>query len=281
MVWRTGAGGVILLVLAWEVSASRRAGHTIGQAMRAAAPVILVWLVALPALVYVASYAGRLEGDLLTWPWQRDSWIRQLGGRQLQMLRFHTGLDETHRAASPAWSWLLGKRAVVYFFEVDGAGRYREILAFANPVLWLPAAIAAASAGVIAIRRRALWSAETVVAGAAAAAYLPWLVLTIGRPFVFLHYIVPTLPFLALATGWAVWRLPAVIGRSVAAVVVSVAVIIGLVWSPLIYAWPLDYDAWRSRIVFADCGPEALTAGGRLMPQPTEATDPPAGWCWV
>jgi dolichyl-phosphate-mannose--protein O-mannosyl transferase len=274
-------GAVILLVLAWEVSAGRRAGQTTGRALRAAAPAILVWLVALPALVYAASYAGRLEGDLLAWPWLRDSWVRQFGGRQLQMLQFHAGLDETHRAASPAWSWLLGKRAVVYFFDVDAAGRYREILAFANPVLWVPAAISAATAGIIAIRRRALWGPEAVIAIAAAATYLPWLVLTIGRPFVFLHYIVPTVPFLALAIGWAVGRLPRVAGRSLAVAAVAVATIVVLYWSPLIYAWPLDYDAWRSRIVFTDCGPEALTPDGRLMPQPTVATTPPPGWCWV
>jgi len=273
-------GVVILLVLAWELSASRRAGHTTGEAIRSAAPVIIIWLVALPALVYAASYAGRLEGDLLAWPWQRDSWIRQLGGRQLQMLQFHTGLDETHRAASPAWSWLLGKRAVVYFFDGD-AGRYREILAFANPVIWVPAAISAAAAGILAIRRRALWGAEAVIAAAAAAMYLPWLVLTIGRPFVFLHYIVPTIPFLAVAMGWAVSHLPPVSGRSLGGAMAAVAVAVVLFWSPLIYAWPLEYDAWRTRIVFTDCGPEALTPDGRLMPQPTVATNPPEGWCWV
>ena len=273
-------GAVVLLVLAWEVAALRRGGRTTASALVGAAPAVFVWLLALPALVYAASFAGRLDGDLLSAPWQQDAWVRQLGGRQLQMLGFHAGLDETHRAASPAWSWLLGKRAVVYFFEVDAAGRYREVLAFANPLLWLPGAAAAGWAALVAARRRALWSAEVLVAAAVASAYLPWLVLTAGRPFVFLHYIVPTIPFLALALGWALSRMPRLPGRAFAAAVGATAIGVVVFWSPLIYAWPLDYDAWRSRIVFADCGPEAV-ADGRLMPRPTVATDPPPGWCWV
>lgn len=270
---------VVVLVLLWEAGAARRAGRRPGSGLLAAAPSVLLWLVATPAAVYVASYAGRLDAAILAVPWHEGAWIREFVERQLFMARFHVGLDDTHPYASPAWSWLLGKRAIVYFFEVDPAGRYREVLAFANPLLWVPGLVAAVAAALSALRRRVLWGPEVVVAAAVAAAYLPWLVLAAGRPFVFLYYVLPTVPFLALALGWAVTRLPRVAGRGLAVVVGAVAVAVVLYWEPLIYARPLDYDSWRDRIVFADCTPAERTEG-RLAPRP-DGGPPPPGWCWV
>jgi dolichyl-phosphate-mannose--protein O-mannosyl transferase len=240
---------------------------------------VLLWLVATPAAVYVASYAGRLDADLLAVPWHEGAWVREFLYRQLEMARFHGGLDDTHPYASPAWSWLLGKRAVVYFFEVDTAGRYREVLALANPLLWVPGLLAAAWGAVIALRRRVAWGPEVVVAMAVAAAYLPWLVLSANRPFVFLHYVLPTVPFLALALGWAVTRAPRGRGRALAATIGAVAIAVVVFWEPLVYARPLDYDSWRDRILFEDCTPAELT-DGRLAPRP-DGGPPPPGWCWV
>lgn len=270
---------VVVLVVLWEAGAARRAGRRPGSGLLAAAPSVLLWLVATPAAVYIASYAGRLGADILAVPWHDGAWVREFVARQLAMVRFHVGLDDTHPYASPAWSWLLGKRAVVYFFEVDPAGRYREVLAFANPLLWVPGLVAAMAAALSALRRRMLWGPEVVVVAAVAGAYLPWLVLTANRPFVFLYYVLPTVPFLALALGWAVTRLPSIPGRGLAAAVVAVALAVVVFWEPLIYARPLDYDSWRDRILFADCTPAEWTAG-RLAPRP-DGGPPPPGWCWV
>lgn len=270
---------LVVLVLLWEAGAARRAGRRPAAGLMAAAPSVLLWLVAVPAAVYVASYAGRLDADVLAVPWHDGAWTREFVERQLAMARFHAGLDDTHPYASPAWSWPLAKRAVVYFWEIDAAGRYREVLAFANVLLWMPGLSVAVAAAWSALRRRLLWGPEVVVAATAAAAYLPWLVLGAGRPFVFLYYFLPTVPFLALALGWAVVRLPRTAGRGLAVVVAGVAVAVVVFWEPLIYARPLDYDAWRDRILFADCTPAEWT-DGRLAPRPNGGPPPP-GWCWV
>ena len=270
---------VASLVAVWEVGVARAAGRDAGAAVRGAASTVLLWLVATPVVLYFASYVGRLDADLLAMPWREGSWARELVDRQLFMVRFHAGLDDTHPYASPAWSWLLGKRAVVYFFDVDPSGRYREILAFANPVLWIPGLLASVAAAVSALRRRSVWGPEFVVAVTVAGAYLPWLVLTIGREFVFLYYVLPVIPFLALALGWAASRVSVPARRGVAAVVGAVAVAVVVYWGPLVYARPLEYDAWRARIVFADCT-AAERVDGRLAPRP-HGGSPPSGWCWV
>lgn len=270
---------VVLLVLVWEMDAARRAGRPPVRGLAAAAPSILLWLVVTPAVVYVASYADRLDADILAMPWSQGAWPREFVERQLAMARFHAGLDDTHPYASPAWSWPLAKRAVVYFWEEDAAGRYREVLAFANPLLWVPGLAAGGVAAILALRRRAWWGPEAVVAAAIAAAYLPWLVLGAGRSFVFLHYFLPTVPFLALALGWAVSRRRGFTGRGLAVVASVVAVTVILIWEPLIYARPLDYDSWRVRILFQDCTP-AEWSDGQLAPRPNGGPPPP-GWCWV
>jgi dolichyl-phosphate-mannose--protein O-mannosyl transferase len=266
-----------LLTVAWEVDARRLIGGWQHRA-RAIAPLLLVCFVLVPLAIYVASYIGRLEAVVLAPPWQQDAWPRVFGGQQLRMATFHAGLEATHPYASPAWSWPLGKRAVPYFFASED-GRYREILAFADLVLWLPALAAAAWAAVRFARQRQIWGAEFVVAATVAGSYLPWLILTLGRSFVFLHYFVPVIPFLGLALGWAVTALPRRVGRAAAGIAATAAIVVYLFWAPLVYGWTLPYDQWRMRILFTDCTPQEVV-DDHFVPRP-RGGPPPAGWCWV
>jgi hypothetical protein len=96
---------------------------------------------------------------------------------------------------------------------------------------------------------------------------------------VFLHYVLPTVPFLTLALGWAVIRLPRITGRALAVAMGVVAVAVVLFWEPLMYARPLDYNTWRDHIPFVDCTAAQWT-DGRLVP-PQVGGPPPPGWCWV
>ena len=271
-------GVAVLLVVAWEVSAARRSGRTWLSGVGAAVPSVVGWLIVLPAAIYVISYAGRLDGELVAVPWQEGAWVRQFVERQVQMLDFHVGLDLTHPYASPAWSWLLGKRPVALLIETGGAGRVREILAFVNPLVWLPGLAAAAAACVVAARRGRLWGPELVIAAGVAGTYLPWLMLAGGRSQVFAYYILPTLPFLAVALGWAAAELRTA-GRSLAGALAAVSIVVVLFWSPLIYGWPLDDEARQARIIFADCS-DAEGQGRRLAPR-RDSGPPPTGWCWA
>lgn len=262
---------------------ARTSGETKGRSPRAALSVVLCGLV-LPAAIYVASYAGRLRFSGA--PWRYAGFARVLLRRQESMARYHLGLSAdlgTHPYASPAWSWPLAKRPPVVAFDVAG-DVVRETLGLVDPLLTVPALLLAVLAAALAVRRRSLQGPEVVVAAGALLTWLPWVVLSAGRPFVFAYYLLPTIPFLALALGWGVDRLAA---RGRRGGLVAAAAVLGVSVSFLSWFWPvltsqpLSYGDWRGRLVADGCGGQVPhLADGRVGPRPGGGAPPP-GWCWL
>jgi dolichyl-phosphate-mannose-protein mannosyltransferase len=277
------APAVIGLVIAWEVVERRRVepgagwgAWIIGAVRREALPTLAL-LAVVPVLVYVASYAGRMPGELFAVPWDPASVWRGIWEHQRAMLDFHTQLSGDHPYQSPPWSWPLLKRPVAYWFSDEG-GAYRQILALGNPVAWWPGLLALV--GLVITWWRAGWRLamrpEPVILAAALSTYLPWLVLSGDRSQTFIWYFLPTVPFLYLALAcFAAWAWSRVGGRvAVAAYGVLVVASFGF-WLPVATALPLDPDGWRLRMLFTDCGAQTL-------PDDTTSTgSPPPGWCWI
>jgi dolichyl-phosphate-mannose--protein O-mannosyl transferase len=287
--WSGGyvAIGVVALLVAWEVAARREGTQAggwrtaLGAAFRREALPSLVLLGLVPAVVYVASYVGRVDGELLALPWREGSVWRGILDHQLAMLRFHLGLEGDHPYESAPWSWLLLKRPVAYSFA-SGPGGYREILAIGNPLTWWPGAIALALVGVRSVRSRPrLAGPEAVLLAAALSTYLPWLILSGSRSQVFLWYLLPTIPFLCGALGLVAalaWSsVPGRVATGLAATAVAVSFVF---FYPVLTAAPMTPDAWRSRIWFSDCarpGAPTLT----LPDDEINQGPPPSGWCWI
>ena len=276
--WSAGyvAVGLVVLLVAWEVAASRDAddGQTggstaFGRALRRELLPSLVLLGMVPMIVYVASYIGRVDG------------VREILEHQRAMLRFHVGLAGDHPYESAPWSWLLLKRPVAYSF-MDGAGAYREVLAIGNPLTWWAGAAALLAIAVRWVRSGAgLARPEGALLVVALSTYLPWLILSGSRSQVFIWYLLPTLPFLYGALGLMAalaWRSTA--GRITAGVVAAAVAASFVFFYPVLTAAPLSPDDWRSRMWFTDCGrPGAPT----LTLPDDEISDgpPPSGWCWI
>lgn len=278
--------GLIGLTIAWELAAARQrsGGGRRGawmEALRHDALPTLVLLGLVPIVVYVATYTGRMPGVIVGLPWEAGTVWRGIWEHQWDMLEFHASLGGHHPYESPPWSWALLKRPVAFYFSED-AGAYREILALGNPVLWWPGLAAMAGIGVAWLRRGAgVWGPESVILGAALAAFLPWLVLSGSRSQVFLWYLLPSIPFLCLALGLVAaraWR--AAIGR-VAVAGYGLLIVASLAfYAPLLTALPLDPDGWRLRMLFTDCArPSAPTL--RLPDDEIDRGPPPSGWCWI
>ncbi len=284
--------GLLPLIVAWEIAARRRAGalpEGPQRGWRAASWIALreealrtvVLLGIVPILVYLASYIGRMPGDLIGLPWREGTVWRGIWEHQQAMLTFHTQLAGNHPYESPPWAWLLLKRPVAYYFSADG-GTYREILAIGSPLAWLLAGSAFAWAGVRWARLGwSVWRPELVLLVAAIATYLPWLALQGDRNEVFIWYILPTLPFLygaaGLAAAWA-WRWLA--GRVAIGVAAVAVVALFVFFFPLATALPMEPGAWRSRMWLTDCArPGAPTL--RLPDDEINEGPPPSGWCWI
>lgn len=253
-----------------------------GTARRALLPVLTV-LVALPLLVYVTSFLGRLDGSLLTPPWRSDSWARAFVRRQTFMLRFHLRLEGIYPYLSPPWSWFPLKRPVRMYF-IDEGRTYRDILAVGNPVTWWVSLLALAAAfGRTVFRRGSTRThAELLALGAFGSLYAPWFVFTGQRSFTFAFYVLPLLPFLFLAAGAAVDRAVRTIrGRTVVAVLAAASLAMAAFLAPVVYGNSLAYKSWLSRMLFQDCGP-GIGDPDRVQVRPTEKVEgPPSGWCWI
>jgi len=284
--WSGGyvALGLVALLVAWEVAApntsdDRPSGWR--TAFRREAFPTLVLLGVVPVIVYLASYIGRVDGDLIALPWREGSAWRGILEHQLAMLRFHLGLAGDHPYESAPWSWLLLKRPVAYSFA-SSAGAFREVLAIGNPLTWWPGAIALVVTGLRWIRAGAgLLRPEVVLLIAGLSTYLPWLVLSGSRSQVFIWYLLPTIPFLYGALGlWAALAWRSLAGR-IAVGVAALAVAASFAFFfPVLTAAPLTPDAWRSRIWFTDC----TRPGAPTLTVPNDEIDrgpPPSGWCWI
>jgi dolichyl-phosphate-mannose--protein O-mannosyl transferase len=286
--WSGGyvAIGIVALIVAWEATASLRqpSGDDrpgIGPAFRREVLPSLVLLGLVPALVYLASYAGRVDGAVLALPWREGSVWRGILEHQLAMLRFHTGLAGDHPYESAPWAWLLLKRPVAYSFA-EMAGSYREVLAIGNPLTWWPGAAALIVVAATWVRAgRGVARPELVLVVAALSTYMPWLILSGSRSQLFIWYLLPTIPFLYAALGLLAaeaWR--ALVGRVTIAVGTAAVLASFVFYYPVLSAAPLAPGDWRSRIWFTDC---ARPGAPTLTLPDDEISDgpPPSGWCWI
>ncbi len=287
--WSGGyvAIGVVVLLVAREMTTGPEGDRgggwraALGGAFRREVLPSLLLLGLVPLVVYVASYAGRIDGELLALPWREGSVWRGILEHQLAMLRFHLGLEGDHPYESAPWSWPLLKRPVAYSFA-SGPGGYREILAIGNPLTWWPGAVALAAVGVRWVRSGAgLARPEVVLLAAALSTYLPWLILSGSRSQVFLWYLLPTIPFLCGALGLMAalaWNsVPGRVATGLAATAVAASFVF---FYPILTAASMTPDQWRARIWFSDCarpGAPTLT----LPDDEINQGSPPRGWCWI
>jgi dolichyl-phosphate-mannose-protein mannosyltransferase len=285
---------LVVVSLGWEARAGQAesvdgaVSGSIGRVVRAAGPSLLIGLVAVPIAVYVLTFVGDVHGPLLEAPWRRGSWVQSVAARQHYILHYHLSLRAVHPYASPAWSWVLLKRPMAYFFQV-GEGGYREVLAAGSPLVWWASVPAVAHTIWRWAGRRDPRCPEGTILAALGATFVPWLLLPGGR-VTFLFYLLPAVPFLCLALGLVGSRMvrsPS--GRGGVAIFAAASVLLFAFYFPVMTAIPLSYRAWHARMLFTDCDRQGVvartgfTATGNAprTPDIRIGVPPPAGWCWI
>lgn len=234
-------------------------------------------LVLVPAVVYISSFVGRVEGAFMAWPWTPESWLHGLIERHQAAFQHHTGALYTHPYMSPPWSWPLVKRPVLFYVREVDSGHLQEMLALGNPLVWW---IALAALGVIAgrmlYRAGGRWRSTVVLTGFLAG-YLPWFIIT--RQESFLYYFLPAVPFMYLGLAHVTAAIRSRRARAVAAGgLAAMSIAMFAFFLPLLRADTVSYEDWERRIWFQDCGPGRPESQKKPITRPTP---PPAGWCWL
>lgn len=152
----------------------------------------ILWFLLLPFAIYLLSYLPMFTTghNLKIW------W-----GMQQQMWWYHTGLRATHPYTSPWWSWPFLIRPIYLYTSSEVGGMVSRIYAMGNPlVFWF---------GLISVGICAVYSflEKNKTLGFVVFSYLiffaPWA--ASPRIMFFYHYL-PSIPFLAIATGYVLRR---------------------------------------------------------------------------
>jgi dolichyl-phosphate-mannose-protein mannosyltransferase len=237
-----------VLALAWERTRRKRQGapRPTLSALGRGLPGLALAFVVVPLLVYLVAW--------IPWLADRGFSLGELFTHHLDMARFHWNLETETAAGKPvhpymstAWTWLVLARPVSYYWQGD-PDCCREILGMGNPILFW-GAIVVVPYLLFAWRRD--WRAGVSVAPILFQ-YLPWLLVT--RPL-FLFYMAPLTPFLALAMTHALHEISGAKAPTrarlapAAGLVLAVSVVAFLYYWPVLVGSPLSRSAWEARIL--------------------------------
>jgi dolichyl-phosphate-mannose--protein O-mannosyl transferase len=256
-----GIVAVVLLSLVWERGRRRRSrvARPWWGAIRDETFGILLFLLLVPAAVYLASYARWFVDngvDLGAW------WRVQQG-----MLDYSVHLRATHPYASAAWKWLLLVRPVSYYYTctahaVNGTCTgSAEILALGNPLIFWGSLITIPLTAAWGIVKRD-WIAGLIVT-AFVIQYVPWF--AVARTS-FIFYMTPLTPFMVLSLVYVLRNIAGTSeavqgvtpGRVFAAAVVMVSVGLFAFFWPVLVGDHISQAAWSMRIWFCRGGGSCL-----------------------
>lgn len=157
----------------------------------------ILWFLLLPPAIYLLSYLPMFTTghDISIW------W-----GMQKQMWWYHTGLRATHPYTSQWWSWSLLVRPIYLYTSNEVGGFVSRIYAMGNPfVFWF---------GLASVIVSAVWAylEKNKKLGLIVFAYLIFFAAWAASPrIMFLYHYLPSIPFMAIATGYILRRSPKLI----------------------------------------------------------------------
>ncbi len=296
---------IAFLSVVWDVQVRRRQQerHPVLSSIREEGTGWIVAFFVVPVLFYVVTFIGRIDGALFSWPWNQGSWWNALWDRQVHTFRFHAELVWSHRFSSAPWNWPVAKRGVPFTFRTVEELRL-FVVSTGNPVVWVASLLAVVYAALRWLPTRRPERPEGFIVAGFLWAFLPWVVyyvapylfFTWGRAGMFIWYLLPALPFMYLAMGYAALSLARRFAGRIALGVFSAFVIGAFAfYYPILAYVPLTEDAFRARVfAFDDCrSPDAppliyfessVENGTTRFEErhvPPSRFIPPPGWCWL
>ncbi len=153
-----------------------------------------LYLLLLPFTIYLSTYLPMfLTGHNLSVWWEM----------QKQMWWYHTGLEATHPYTSAWWSWPLLIRPIYLYTSEEVGGMVSRIYAFGNPLVFWFGLSSVAMSFVYAFYEK------NKRLGFVIFSYLVFFVPWAASPrIMFLYHYLPSVPFMAIATGYILRRSP-------------------------------------------------------------------------
>jgi dolichyl-phosphate-mannose--protein O-mannosyl transferase len=280
------------LAIVWDIGARRAAGYPdwLAGGLRSDVKWLPAWFLAVPAIVYTASWSGWFatsDGYDRNWAasagnhtpvWSTiDSWYQY----NHWMLQFGLGLHSPQSYKSNPLGWLLLSRPISFYWCANGTssctmpkGQVAEVLAIGTPLLWWGGTIALLFClgwwltnlvGDLVFNRvpRRDWRAGAILLGVAAG-WLPWIWFYLhDNRTEFFYYAIAFEPFMVIAITLC---LGLIIGparaapsrRALGAVGVGgylLAVLLDLAYIyPILTAEVIPYSSWLAKMWFRTPG---------------------------
>lgn len=156
-----------------------------------------ILFVILPPLIYVGSYTLMfLTGH--TW--------EQFIEVQKQMWWYHTNLVAEHPYTSPAWTWPFLIRPIYLYNGPEVNMLVSRIYAFGNPLVFWAGLLSVVVSFSLVIKEKIKRLAFVLFAYFIF--FIPWF---LSPRIMFLYHYMPSIPFLAIATGYLLRRFPKVV----------------------------------------------------------------------
>lgn len=151
----------------------------------------------IPISIYLLSYFQMfLTGHGI------DNWW----GMQKQMWWYHTGLKATHPYQSMWWSWPLLLRPIYLYTSDEIGGTVARIYAFGNPIVFWFGFFSVLASAIYAYAEKN--KSLAVVVFSYFIFFVPW---ALSPRIMFLYHYLPSIPFMAIATGYYLRRNPKLI----------------------------------------------------------------------
>ena len=155
----------------------------------------LLWFLIIPPLVYFASYIPMFL--------HKEHTIQTFIEVQKQMWWYHTNLKATHGYSSPWYTWPFLIRPVWQYTSGQVDNMIANIYAMGNPIVFWSGLMAVVVSAVHAFKERN--RRLGIVIFAYLAFFVPW---AASPRIMFMYHYLPSIPFLAIATGYILRRFP-------------------------------------------------------------------------
>ena len=270
-----------LSIVFWLVAVGLRGQRIARVPLTVYLPVAVIALALIPAGVYLASwYPFFARGQFHS--------IADLMTYQSEALNYHRFLTATHPYGSPAWSWPLLSRPVLYYAEYVGLGSDaftgQQLISrmenLGNPWIWWTSLPCVASLPYFVIKKRSFPAAVILVGFLSQ--YLPWFPIT---RVLFMYHMFGGLIFMVLALAYVLVYLAETLPRPRRQLLVAshlaVTVFFFGYFYPLWTGVPISVSAYVEDPGTPWWGPKLwLMNCHTIPPNPTDQSKVTQYFCW-